>query len=303
MAEPGWACPSCHGGLVDQDGALSCGDCGAIYSKRDGIPIFSEAGDPDDLAEMAELVEILEAKPEYAFSDLPEHFRLPNRPYHAGRAAAEQRSFRGFFDRCPELADLKILDISCGVGREAQILLSRGARRMTLLDVSFPAVRYARSRMERFFADRELSYAVGDAGALPFEDGSYDLVLVYASAHHYPDMPGFLAEARRVASRTVLLSEPAVMGLAQRFWDFVGWNTEYGGIDTHRLDERRLKQLSAELGMSCETERLSTYFPKVLDRFGHSRSLVSAWFLGLRLLDDLTPAGIKHSMNYYSIES
>jgi ubiquinone/menaquinone biosynthesis C-methylase UbiE len=46
-------------------------------------------------------------------------------------------------------------------------------------------------------ADR-LRFEVADAGALPFADGQFDLVVSTMSLHHWPDPRRGLAEVRRV---------------------------------------------------------------------------------------------------------
>jgi hypothetical protein len=53
-------------------------------------------------------------------------------------------------------------------------------------------------------------YLLADGGALPFPDGSFDVVLALDVLEHVPGLqrPPFLAEARRVASEAVLLSAP-----------------------------------------------------------------------------------------------
>jgi ubiquinone/menaquinone biosynthesis C-methylase UbiE len=43
-----------------------------------------------------------------------------------------------------------------------------------------------------------MSTARADAEALPFLDGSFELVTCRIAAHHFPDVPTFVAEARRV---------------------------------------------------------------------------------------------------------
>ena len=41
-------------------------------------------------------------------------------------------------------------------------------------------------------------FVVGDAGVLPFEDGSFDAVITSNSFHHYPHPKHFFAEVKRV---------------------------------------------------------------------------------------------------------
>ena len=84
---------------------------------------------------------------------------------------------------------------------------------------------------------------------LPFQDISFDLLLVYASAHHYPDMGEFLREAHRVAKAVCLLAEPATLGPAQWILRRLRRSTEYGGVDTHRLNEGQVRHQVEALGM------------------------------------------------------
>jgi ubiquinone/menaquinone biosynthesis C-methylase UbiE len=43
-----------------------------------------------------------------------------------------------------------------------------------------------------------LAFEVGDAMALPFEEGVFDVVMNVEASHCYPDFAGFLREVRRV---------------------------------------------------------------------------------------------------------
>lgn len=43
--------------------------------------------------------------------------------------------------------------------------------------------------------------ATAEAGALPFEDASFDLVCCRLAAHHFPDLGRFVSEARRVLKK------------------------------------------------------------------------------------------------------
>jgi len=41
-------------------------------------------------------------------------------------------------------------------------------------------------------------WVIGDAGRLPFQDETFDLYVVRAAPHHFPDIDAFLREAHRV---------------------------------------------------------------------------------------------------------
>ena len=91
---------------------------------------------------------------------------------------------------------LRVLDIGCGSGELAVILTERlpGAR-VVGLDCSPPMIALAR-RYER--ADGRLRFEIGDAVELPFEPGTFDIVVSTLSLHHWPDAGAAFAEIGRV---------------------------------------------------------------------------------------------------------
>ena len=106
------------------------------------------------------------------------------------------------------------LDISCGTGA----LPAEAARRQALahgLDFALPAVRRARDRAQ-------VRAVVGDAEHLPYADASFDVVCNIGSLEHYQDMPGALAEMRRVLRPTgraiVLLPNAFALVQVLRVW-------------------------------------------------------------------------------------
>jgi ubiquinone/menaquinone biosynthesis C-methylase UbiE len=101
------------------------------------------------------------------------------------------RSYRdAFFALVPE-AGGRALEVGCGDGRVCRDLAARGWE-VTGIDTALPAVRAAAA------AHPEGTYAVADAAALPFEDGSFDLVVAYNALTDMEDMPGAVREAERV---------------------------------------------------------------------------------------------------------
>jgi SAM-dependent methyltransferase len=96
-----------------------------------------------------------------------------------------------FFDEIVPPPGARTLEIGCGEGRVARDLVARG-HRVVGVDASPTLLRYARD------ADPASAYVLSDAAALPFDDGSFDVVVAYNSLMDIDDMPRAVAEAGRV---------------------------------------------------------------------------------------------------------
>lgn len=99
----------------------------------------------------------------------------------------------------------RILDAGCGAGY-GTALLGQRAECACGVDFSFEALDWAR----REYAGGKASFEQADCSALPFRDGSFDLVAAFEVIEHLPDWRGFLREARRVLtdSGQLLVSTP-----------------------------------------------------------------------------------------------
>ncbi|MGZ4136745.1 MAG: class I SAM-dependent methyltransferase [Actinomycetota bacterium] len=92
----------------------------------------------------------------------------------------------------------RVLEVGCGPGRLA-VPLARQGLDVTGLDLDPAMIDRARINAERAFGtDRRLSFVVGDAAALAFPDGSFDLVVSTMSMHHWEDPAAGLREIARV---------------------------------------------------------------------------------------------------------
>lgn len=133
------------------------------------------------------------------------HLRAPEYDdWYLGRGPFAGRDRPGWDEETGRLAELvaglpsrRVLDAACGTGFLTQHLQGE----VTALDQSAAMLDVTRERRP----DAEL--VVGDALALPFPDGSFDLVF---TAHFYghlrdADRLRFLAEARRVGRRLVVV--------------------------------------------------------------------------------------------------
>jgi len=111
--------------------------------------------------------------------------------------AVSERCARDLVERArPIGASDRILDLGCGTGIVARVLRERlgGAASIVGVDVSPLMIEKARS------IEPELDWRVGNAMALPFADGTFDLVLCQEMLPLVPDRMVSLREVRRVLS-------------------------------------------------------------------------------------------------------
>ncbi len=94
-----------------------------------------------------------------------------------------------------ELENLGILEVGSGRGGGADyIVRSFEPRSYRGLDLSHRAVDFC----NRHYQHEALSFTQGSAMNIPFEDGSFDVVINVESSHRYPDVGIFFKEVERV---------------------------------------------------------------------------------------------------------
>ena len=117
----------------------------------------------------------------------------------------------------------RLLDVGGGSGRAAAALVGP---EITVVDASLGMLARARD-------GRGLSGVAGDAGRLPFRDGSVDAVTIVDAFHHLPDQEAAVREAARVLAPggalvvrefdpehplgRVLVAAESAIGMASRF--------------------------------------------------------------------------------------
>jgi SAM-dependent methyltransferase len=101
-----------------------------------------------------------------------------------------------FLERAGVTIGGRVLDAGCG-GGGMPLSLAEEARSVVGID---PVERFpdAGVRLGRERGVRNLHFAVADGMALPFRDGSFDLVLSHAVIEHVRDAPRYLRECARV---------------------------------------------------------------------------------------------------------
>lgn len=108
-------------------------------------------------------------------------------------------------------AGRRLLDIGCGAGKFTRLMAQRGA-----LASGIDANPEVIAQAERAATDAGLAIAFrqGRGEALPFADGSFDIVVFSNSLHHMGDMDGALDEAARVLTPDgwLYVMEPVAWG-------------------------------------------------------------------------------------------
>jgi ubiquinone/menaquinone biosynthesis C-methylase UbiE len=102
----------------------------------------------------------------------------------------------------PDGLPARVLEVGLGEGEISDQLRERFPT-ATMVGIDLPDDALARD-----WRARGLTGVFADAGALPFGDDAFDLVLAIEVLEHLPDPRRALAEIRRVARRDVVLSVP-----------------------------------------------------------------------------------------------
>jgi cyclopropane fatty-acyl-phospholipid synthase-like methyltransferase len=95
-------------------------------------------------------------------------------------------------------AGSRVLDVGCGVGGTACRLARALGAQVRGLTPNAAQLELAQARAARLGLQEQVGFDPGWAHALPYEAGSFDAVLFFESACHFPDRAAFFAEAFRV---------------------------------------------------------------------------------------------------------
>ena len=208
--------------------------------------------------------------------EAPRWIRWAREPGHDSYWRFHRESFLAFLPAPGRLT----LDIGCGEGRVTRDLRALG-HRVVGVDRSPTMVAAARE------ADPEGEYVEADAAALPFEDGSADLVAAFMTLMDLDDMPGGVRELARVLEPSGTLVG-AVVHPINSAGQFVPRD---GGVDAPFVIESYLEQRPYE--DTIERNGLEVTFHSVhFTLEGYSRALEGAGFLIRRvreLYDDESP--------------
>ena len=143
------------------------------------------------------------------------HFRLAARSFDSlydEEGFLQRRARPGLLarrDAALEVVDAyaspRVLDVGCGSGRVAELVLEHGAGAYVGVDFSEPMLDLARDRLQRFEAPVEL--VCGDFREVALE-GPFDVVLGLGLFDYLPDAEPFARRMCELCSGTVVASFP-----------------------------------------------------------------------------------------------
>lgn len=127
-----------------------------------------------------------------------------------------------------------LLDVGCGTGFFTRTLGAAMDGPLSAVDINLPWLQYARGR------DPDgASYVAGDARALPYHDGSFDLVMSITALCFVDDETQAVAQMLRVARRRVAIGLLNRHSLLWHQKGRAGGSGAYRGARWHSLREAR----------------------------------------------------------------
>lgn len=158
-------------------------------------------------------------------------------------------------------ANDRVLDVGCGVGTLGKALMDEPGGPEGLVVEG----------LERYPRGGEPITVHGyEGGRMPFDDNTYDAVIVADVLHHEEDPAELLRECARVSRRLVIVKDHQVTGiLAQQRISLIDWaaNAPYGVKCLYRYNTpKQWAALPGELGMRTRAVHSSMrLYPFVFD--------------------------------------
>jgi ubiquinone/menaquinone biosynthesis C-methylase UbiE len=210
----------------------------------------------------------------------PDFGRLAERYDELRPADANWHEVADTLVRLGDLRAQRVLDVGCGTGRFASLLVERHAARVWGVDPSPEMLAVARGR-----APRGLGLKLGRAEELPFKDEWFDRAVMWLSAH-LVDRPRAFAEVRRVLTPGGLL---VVGTFDPTHFDSYWVNELFPSVE--RIDRERFPtadELDAELHSAgfAEVALHPLHQSASVEREVALRKIDGRWISTLRLLDD-----------------
>lgn len=154
-----------------------------------------------------------------------------------------------------------ILDVATGTADLAIQAYETSPDRIVGVDISEEMLKIGRQKIERLGLNEFISLQRGDAEALPFEDATFDAVLVAFGVRNFEDLRKGLTEIRRVLKRSGVLlvlefSQPTLFPIKQAY-NFYG------------------KHILPRIGSKIsKDEGAYTYLPESIKAFPHGKAFI-----------------------------
>jgi ubiquinone/menaquinone biosynthesis C-methylase UbiE len=166
-----------------------------------------------------------------------ESFHLPSSACEAYEARFVPRLFAPWATRLVRAVAMspgqRILDVACGTGIVARTVAERfpGRMRVTGVDLNPNMLAVARAIAPA------IEWREGDAGALPFDDASFDVVLCQSAMMFFPDVDRALREMARVVARDGIVAVQVwgSLGIQPAYSILVAIAARHAGPDALRL--------------------------------------------------------------------
>jgi SAM-dependent methyltransferase len=175
---------------------------------------------------------------------------------------------------------VRALDLGCGAGHVAFALARGGARRIIAYDPSSEMLAVvAREAAAR--GHDAIETTVGAAELLPFDSGSFDLVVTRYSAHHWANVPRALEECARVTATggrliviDVIAPEVPLLDTSLQVIEFL---RDSSHVRDYRISEWREMQGAAGFAVTAVSSwKTPIHFPTWISRIGTPPARVAA---------------------------
>ncbi len=124
------------------------------------------------------------------------HFGAAAAAYVTSPVHAKGASLQRLVDLSVPRPDWLVLDVATAAGHTALAFAPHVAH-VTATDLT-PQMLAEATKLAAERGVKNVEFQKADAEALPFPDASFDVVSCRIAAHHFPNVPGFVAEAARV---------------------------------------------------------------------------------------------------------
>lgn len=187
----------------------------------------------------------------------------------------------------------RVLDLGCGAGHASFAAAAGEAKRVTAYDPSPDMLAIvAEEGARRGF--NNLDTQVGAAESLPFESGTFDLIVTRYSAHHWANVPAALAECARVATpgaRLIAIDlispETPLLDTSLQVVEFL---RDASHVRNYRISEwRAMLDAAGFRAPSITTWKLTLEFASWIERIGTPPERVAA----LRAVFGALPSEVK----------